>query len=301
MAMTETREYSLPVNIRFSGFDAKRYAVVSADTAVTLQVESSGFNMFLLSIRKESPTFDFDVRNEFVRRHLQKRGIADDLCLSVALSDLIAMLSDRFSSFDVKAVGAARDSLQLVLNERAHKVFHPDLNQLRIVFSDGYGLYGEPMVSPMEVTLFGPPEVLAAIDRVGVKPTQLDNVCETGSFRVPLDDSWKKKGDVYASTEMLTINIPVKRYVERDVVVPITIDASGTGEHLRLYPDRVVLRVWVAQDEVAAISPDRFLVCANSDDIISGAQKLKLTLSRFPRNVRIRSMEPEEIEYIIIK
>ena len=301
MAMSETNEYSLPVNISFSGFDAKRYAVVSADTAITLQVESSGFNIFLLSLKKVAPTFVFDVRNESVRRHTRQRGNVDDLCFSVALSDLTSLLSDLFSSSGVRAVGSARDSLQLVLNERDSKVFHPDLNKLRINFSDGYGLYGEPMVSPTEVTLYGPPEVLAAIDGVGVKPTQLDNVRETGSFRVPLDCSWKALGDVYSSAEVLTVNIPVKRYVEREFSIPVIIDESGNDENLRLYPDRVVLRAWVAQDDVATISSDRFVVSANRDDIKSGAQKLKLSLRRFPRNVRIRSMEPEEIEYVIIK
>ena len=48
MAMSEKREYNLSVKLRMTGFDLKRYAVLNADTVMTLQVESTGFNALLL-------------------------------------------------------------------------------------------------------------------------------------------------------------------------------------------------------------------------------------------------------------
>ena len=39
MAMSERKEYNLPVKVKMTGFDTKRYAVVSADTLMMLQVE----------------------------------------------------------------------------------------------------------------------------------------------------------------------------------------------------------------------------------------------------------------------
>lgn len=301
MAMSETREYTLSVKLRPSGFDPKRYAVASADTSLSLQVESTGFNMLVLSLRKEPPSFLFDIRNEAVKHYLRQRGEVEDLYRSVAVTDVSSLLSDQLSSTGVRVIGSAKDSLLFILNERAHKVFRPDLGKIKINFSDGYGLYGEPMVSPSEVTLYGSPDALATIEKVGVKAETLNDVRETGTYRIPLDDKWKSLGDIFASTEMLTVNIPVKRFVEREYLVPVSVATPDTSRRLRLYPDHVTLRLWVAQEDVATISADRFTVTADYNDILAGEKKLKLCVSRFPRNVRIRSIEPIEIEYVIIK
>lgn len=301
MAMSEADDYPLMLNVRFSGFDAKRFAVASADSVVTVQVHATRFNMLRNSLKNESATVNIDVRNDAVRRHVRQRGDAKDLHLTMAAGDLSPMLANLFSGQGMKVSGISRDTLQLVLNERSHKVFRPSLGQLRINFSEGYGLYGEPMVTPKEVTLYGPEEVLAKIETVEVKPTELDNVQETGSYRISLDERWKGEGDVYASTSELMVNIPVKRFVERELTVPITIDDGNKRDGLRLYPEHVVLKVWVPEDDLWAVTPDLFVVTAKNSDILNGTQRLKLSLSRFPRSVRIRSMQPAEIEYVIIK
>ncbi len=301
MAMSERKEYNLPVKVKMTGFDTKRYAVVSADTLMMLQVESTGFNVFFLGLKKEPLTIEFDIKNEAVHRHSQRRDTVVDLFRTVAVADLSTLLSDQLSAFGVHYKSSGRDSLQLVLNERASKVFRPDLSNMKINFSEGFGLYGEPMVSPMEVTLYGSPEVLAAIGGVGVKPMTLTDVRETRTYRIPLDKAWKALGDVYASDDILTVNIPVNSYVEQHFIVPVTVDGVDTNQGLRLYPDRVTFHVWVAQDDFAAVSAERFSASVDYRDISSGAQRLKLNVDRFPRNVRIRKIEPEEIEYVIIK
>ena len=56
MALSESHEYSLPVKVRFSGYDAKRYAVVHIDTSLILKVEATGFNALFYSLRREPLT-----------------------------------------------------------------------------------------------------------------------------------------------------------------------------------------------------------------------------------------------------
>ena len=291
----------MPVRVKMTGFDTKHYAVVKADTSLMIQVEATGFNALILGLKKEPLTFELDIKNEAVHRYSHQRDAVLDLFRTVALVDVSSQLFDQLSSFGVHYLGSVRDSLVLVLNERASKVFRPELDNLKINFSEGFGLYGEPIVSPAEVTLYGSPEVLASIDHVGVKNISIDGVRETGTFRVPLDEAWKNLGDVFSSADMLTVNIPVKRFVEQHFTVPVTILGADSSQAVRLYPDHVTFHVWVAQDDFAAVSADRFAASVLYDDILSGAQRLSLHVDRFPRNVRIRKVEPEEIEYVVIK
>lgn len=299
--MSERHEYTILVRVEMQGFDAKRYAVVSADSMLTLQVQSSGFNVMFLSLRKEPVTIVLDMNNEFVHRYSRQRDEVTDLYRVVAVGDLSPQLSGQLSSLGMHIEGSPKDSLLLVLNERSSRTFIPDINNLRINFSDGYGLYGEPTVTPGRVTLYGSRDLLASIDHIGVKPTVLNDVRESATYTLALDDSWRSRGDVYSSAEQITVEIPVKRFIERRFTIPVTILDADSTHGLRLYPDRAELHVWVAQEDLATVSDDRFEITANYGDILSGAQRLKLSVSRFPRNVRIRSLNPAEIEYVIIK
>ena len=103
MAMSERKEYNLPVKVKMTGFDTKRYAVVSADTLMMLQVESTGFNVFFLGLKKEPLTIEFDIKNEAVHRHSQRRETVVDLFRTVAVADLSTLLSDLLSGFTIKA------------------------------------------------------------------------------------------------------------------------------------------------------------------------------------------------------
>lgn len=301
VAMSESQEYTIPVKVEMQGFDTKRFAVVRADSVLSLQVRSTGFNAMILSLRTETLTVALDMNNEFVHRYSQQRGAETDYYRVVAVGDLSSQLNNQLSSMGVHMVGSPKDSLLLILNERYSRTFVPDINNLRINFSDGYGLYGEPTMTPKEVTLYGSREVLSSIDHIGVKSTVLNDVRASGTYTLALDDSWRSQGDVYASAEQLTVEIPVKRFIERRFSIPVTIPDADSTHSLRLYPDRAELHVWVAQDDLATVSSDRFEVTASYDDIRSGAQRLKLSVSRFPRNVRIRNLNPAEIEYVIIK
>ena len=48
--MSEVREYPVRVKVEMTGFDRRHYAVVEADSMLTLQVEATGFSTLLMSL-----------------------------------------------------------------------------------------------------------------------------------------------------------------------------------------------------------------------------------------------------------
>ena len=180
-------------------------------------------------------------------------------------------------------------------------MIRPDISDVRINFTDGYGLYGEPKVAPREVTLYGPEEALSHITELKALPVEINDVSKSRSYQIGIDTSWKQYGDIYASTEELTLTLPVENYVERQYTLPVTVEGLDTSVHLRLYPEQVVVQVWVAQRDIASVTAERFSVSADYGDILAGAPRLTLRLSRFPESVRPRAIIPSEAQYVIIK
>ncbi len=300
VAMSEVREFSIRVKVEMTGIDRSRFAVVEADSMVTLQVESSGFRAFVYSLKGKTLTLKLDINEESVRRYSRQGEQGYLLCRAVSVNDLGDKLANALLEMDMRQVGSAKDSLRIVLSERKSKVLRVDISDVNISFAEGYGLYGEPTVSPKEVTLYGDEEVLSKIEKVSVKKMNINGLMRSGRFGLTLDTSWSRH-DVYASTDKVTLTVPVEQYVERVYSIPIVVTGQDSAVRLNLYPDKVSLRVWVPKRDIAKVTAEQFSAVADYRDVASHLNSLKVRLSRFPQRVRIHSLTPEEVKYVVIK
>ncbi len=288
VAMSESRDYPLQVQVRMSGFDADRYAVLQADTAVAFQVQTSGFSALAISLRRQPMVLPVDMSGSGNRR-------------AVAVADLVEPLRQQLSRYRFHSVSSQRDSLRLLLAPRASRTMSVDISSLQVSFADGYGLYGEPTVSPAEVTLYGPQQALDAVSAVRLAPAAIADLGATASHQLPLEIVGRSQGEVALSVRHVDVTIPVEAYVERSFSLPVSVHPADSTLRLRLYPDRATVRLWVARRDLPLVSPSAFTLCVERADILSRQPSLTPRLTRFPDCVRIRSVEPAELQYVIIQ
>lgn len=299
--MSEYHDYPFQVEVDISGYDASRYAVLSADTALVLNVEQPGFDALWLSLSKGRLVLSVDMHDEEVHRVVRQHNGVKELSYSVAVSDLGERLHERFDRYNARRFSSSRDSIRLVLVERAHKTLRPSIDNVSLMFADGCGLYGEPEITPREVTLYGSEEALSKIHELHVKSVRIKDINGSRGYRLTLDPTWKEYGDVHVSTEYLILKLPVEAFVEREYTLPITIEGIDGNVNFRLYPDRVTAKVWVARKDIAEVSAAQFSLVADYREVLKGSQRLKLRMARFPEGVRLRSLSTNEVQYVIIK
>ena len=280
VSMGETDTYTLPVRVKMTGFDTVRYAVVQADTTITLRVESNGYNALMRSVRDERPTLQVDMTG---RR-------------SVAGSELCEMA--RRQLHGLHSVSTDKDSLRLLLAERSSRTFIPIIDDVEFAFAEQYGLYGQPTVTPSEVTLYGPENDIARIKEVRLAATKINNISKSGHYRLRLQPVWEQYADVHPSVCEVDVYVPVETYVEREYKIPIEVAGADTTVELHLYPDVATLHVWVAQRDIQRIP--EFTVTIDYADVVSH-HRLVPRLIRFPTYLRPRSIEPAEVQCVVIR
>ncbi|MBR4739312.1 MAG: hypothetical protein IK058_04840 [Bacteroidales bacterium] len=280
VSMADNGEYPMEVRVEMVGFDTVRYAVVSADSVLPLKVTMSGFNAFVNSRRQHDIQVSVPQGRE-----------------AVAVSSLKKQLLR--SILGAKEVTSVVDSLHVVLSLRGQRTYKPRIDDVTFSFTEQHGLYGEPTVTPSEVVLYGPDEVLARIDDVKVAAADICNVSASGTYRLPLAPVWEQYPDVKPSCTEVTVYLPVEPYVERDYRVRITVLGADTTVSLRLYPEEATVRAWVPQCDLHR-DPE-FVVAVNYDDIFLNEGHLTPRLVEFPSYMRPRSVEPEEIQCVVIQ
>ena len=84
------------------------------------------------------------------------------------------------------------------------------------------------------------------------------------------------------------------------VVVPLDFKAQDTSLQVRLYPESAEILLDVALKDYKTINEDMFAAEVRYDGDVT-KNMLPVQISKFPSNVRIKKIKPEQIQYVIIK
>ena len=149
------------------------------------------------------------------------------------------------------------------------------------------------------MTLYGPKEALDRITSVSAISYKVVNISSSGSYEIPLDDSWRDYGDIRSSATAVTVHLPVEAYVDREYSVPIEVVGADTNVHYRIYPEEATVHVWVPKS--ALDKTPEFRVAIDYQDILNHESTQTPRLLEFPSYLRPRSLEPSQVECVIIR
>ena len=162
-----------------------------------------------------------------------------------------------------------------------------------IVFEKQYNYYGEPLSTPDSLTIYGTVENVNKTNEVRTKVITLKNVSQNVETTAKIDLDEGLKADV----EEVEVSVNVEKYTESEVVVPITVPGNT---NMHLYPDKVTVRYIVAMKDYAIINQLSFKAIVDTANIYF-TDVLPVELVLFPNNTQIISVEPKEVEYIIVQ
>ena len=76
---------------------------------------------------------------------------------------------------------------------------------------------------------------------------------------------------------------------------------NNSKKKLRLFPDKVKIKYIVSLTDYNIIKENSFKVNIDTADISASNNFLPIYLTDYPNNTKIISIEPKEVEYIIIE
>ena len=111
----------------------------------------------------------------------------------------------------------------------------------------------------------------------------------------------KKINKVKFSINQVEINIPVEKFTEANLHIPITILNLPDSLSLRLFPQNITVYYLVSLSDYNKIVADDFEAILNYDSINTNNEEIKIKLSKTPENIKSLRFTPAQVEYIIEK
>ena len=163
-----------------------------------------------------------------------------------------------------------------------------------ITYEQQYNRLGKIQLTPDSVTIYGPKNEILSIDNVFTKKLTLRNINQNIDTDIPL----KLDNMLNADYENINMKIFVEKYTEAIANVQIS---NNSKEKLRLFPDKVKIKYIVSLTDYNIIKENSFKVNIDTSDIRPENSFLPIYITDYPNNTKILSIEPKEVEYIIIE
>lgn len=283
--MSEPDDFSLPVKVEWTGYDTARCVVSHADTLLPISVQVNGFQAFRLTRR--------------IKRQPWVVSVSNDTSITVN-ADVFDLLSEIYSIPNSRRISSTVPALTLTLQQRQSKAFVPQLRNVEFRFDDQCGLSGEPRIEPDTVYLYGSSASLDKVGELFTSAAVVDHIADSGYYTLSLEPVWLNYRDLRPSTDVVRIYLPVQRYVLTTVSVPVDVQGIMGNQQAMLYPERVDVQVWAPESSYRDVQPSQFQAIVQYDPTNASLQ-LPVTLTRFPADVRVRTVTPASLQYVLIQ
>ena len=295
--MSERKVYREHYRLHLDGIDTAKYAVTGADSTIALDITSNGFYAFRRGTGRQHD-IHINIANKLKG---QKSG---DIQTTLQIEDYIDIINKQIDMRGVSETHPVSNTLLVSLAERQSKAFVPDISGVDFQFDGMVGINGSPLITPDTVYLYGSRQSLDKIDHIAAEPKNLKHIRFSSRHRVRLEPVWEQYPDLRASVKEIEIFVPVDPFTEKSVTVPVTVStdaqsaASGI-KRIELYPANVTVNCLVPRNKYAEISTGDFIVTAKIDS--DSDTFIQPVVKQFPACARIKSISPQQVQYIIIK
>jgi YbbR domain-containing protein len=171
----------------------------------------------------------------------------------------------------------------------------PVKEKIEIQFKPQFDLKDSVSISPNEVEITGPAAVLDTVSYLYTKPESFEK----------LDADIEKMIEIIVPEktvirpEKVMLKIPVERFTEKKIKIPISVKNKPADKYLKLFPSEVELITLVGLSEFENVKNSNFEVFVDFEKIDQSNENLSVSVRSNVSQLKIIRFTPESVEYLI--
>jgi hypothetical protein len=292
LKLSDDYDTVIQMPVTFTHIPKNKVLTFVSDTTLQVEIIEKGSNLFrILYVEKPGPV---SISLRFLPVY-PKGGIYQGIITpSLFLNEI-----EREQNLLGKIVSISPDTIYLSFEpERSRKL--PVTADFDLTFEKQFMRYGAVDFIPDSVVVKGPERIVDRLDSASLGKIRLEQLDK------PYTGSGSFQGDslnhfLSFSPGSVTYNIPVEKYTEAEMDIPVKIINSG-GLEIKTFPDKVKIFYTVALKDFAKMEAGMIIAVADISAInVSEDDKIRVSIESSPSYIHINKMEPEKVEFIIIK
>jgi hypothetical protein len=282
---TTTVDY--PVN--FSNIPRNQILVGSPPKSIALKVSGFGYSILRFKIAAPLSPIIINLSQLALRSHAEgdsKKFIITSTARGIVASQL---------SSDIQLVSISPDTLFMEFTNLVTKKVKV-MAKVSYSFEKQHMQSGPIVISPDSITISGPAAIIDTLNFVQTQSLNLSKLSSTAAYSLNL----VPMKQIGYSHRKVSIEIPIDKYTEMELEVPIQVENTPSNANLILLPNFIKLRCNVPIGQVYATKPQYFTVGTSyiTSQTHSG-NKLRVDLLKYPSYLKVIDFEPKFVEFYI--
>jgi len=282
---------SLEYPVLYENIPDNKLMVGSPSHTINLRISSYGFRLLGYQLKDVTP-LRIDIKKH-TRKSVSKKDVYYWLP-NLYRDEMQAQLDGQTSLLRLEP-----DTVYLVLSEKIKKEVPVRLN-VKTDFKKGYQAYGQPVVSPEKVVIYGPKILIDSISFVETNPTIIYGI------HTDVEQSVKLK----LVNELITVNketvrfsLDVDQFTEKVLHVPIRLTNVPKGYKASIMPSTVEVSCKVALRDVDQLkSNDIELLCDFAQlRKFPDRKHLQLQLNKASGSFEVVFMSHQNVNFLLFK
>lgn len=167
---------------------------------------------------------------------------------------------------------------------------------LQLKCTQGYG-YKKPMIIPNYISIWGDTSIIKNIDTIYTEALNLNNLNKTFTKELVII---KPNSEINLNQSKINISIEVDKLIEQSIFIPITLFNKEEFKQVNIFPQKVKVKFTSIQNAFNS-SDTTYFKATISISKNASSNKQSVMLSSYPGNVSVISIEPKEVEVLVIK
>jgi hypothetical protein len=283
-ALNTVYNYTIIVPVTFKNLPQNKKPLTRVPNQLSVDVKASGLKLLLVLASKPFKSIEVDF-NTLKSDNKQQNYILTGSGINFKNS----------FKFETQIKRISPDTLYFS-EKNGYQKNVPVKVPLFIKCSQGYG-YKKPIITPAFITIWGDTAVLKNVDTIYSQPLNLVNINKSHQSHLVII---KPNSYISTSEGEVEIAIEVDKLIEHRISLPITAINSEKFKQINIFPAKVNVKFTSLQNVFS--NSDTALFRASIDPAkINSNNKCNVILSTIPSNVNILSIEPKDVEILIIK
>lgn len=278
--------------VRYVNFPEDLALVNELPDKLTLEIEGPGYPVLKTKISGNKTPLVIDVNNS----GLSVRGNETELEFFISSYNLRETFIRQIRS-DFGIISVSPETLNFVFDKVIRKKV-PVSPDIKVNTQRQFMISGDIISDPDSVEISGPKAVIDTIEYVITEYHEYNQVDETIKRNANIE-SIRKVGISHKKTE---ITIPVERFTEEIIDLPVRILNKPDSATVRLFPDKVNIHFNIALSDYNRIQELTLEAVVDMKDLdIRTVERLPVELINLPAFIYNIRYNPKQVEYIIEK
>ncbi|SHJ78933.1 YbbR-like protein [Tangfeifania diversioriginum] len=284
-----SKDYTTTINypVKYTNPPEEMFLTSTPPKRFELKVEGHGFSILRYKLILSPSPIVLDLASI----HENHEGSAN--IITIQSQSLIERVSQQVTN-EISIAEISPNVITLIFDSAATKTL-PVKTNLTTTFKPQFYLKNKITFQPESIKISGPSTALDTIRFLETESVNISEIDENIEKVVQV----KRPLNTELSSDKVLVKIPVEKFTEKELTIPVEIKNKPEGVSVKLFPSEVKVSFLVGMSNYESTTTNSFKITVDFNQADNSSETLDVTIDSKPPFIQSLRVSPQSVDFLV--